>query len=73
MRNGSAKGLRWMLVWVVAATLIAGCGKKDDPIAQAERNDVAKGVAAPSIVDTKAIAEEGFIYGLPLVLSLIHI
>jgi len=49
--------------------LLAGCGKKDDPIAQAEKKDVAKGVAAPSIAETKAIAEEGFIYGLPLVMN----
>jgi hypothetical protein len=28
-----------------------------------------RGVAAPSIVETKAIAEEGFIYGLPLVMN----
>ena len=46
-----------------------GCGKKDDPIAQAEKKDVAKGVAAPSIVEVKAIAEEGFIYGLPLAMN----
>ena len=49
--------------------LLAGCGKKDDPITQAEKKDVAKGVAAPSIAETKAIAEEGFIYGLPLVMN----
>jgi hypothetical protein len=30
---------------------------------------VAKGIVAPSIVETKAIAEEGFIYGLPLVMN----
>ena len=49
--------------------LLAGCGKKDDPISQAEKKDVAKGVAAPSIAETKAIAEEAFIYGLPLVMN----
>ena len=49
--------------------LLAGCGKKDDPIAQAEKKDVAKGVAAPGIAETKAIAEEAFIYGLPLVMN----
>jgi hypothetical protein len=30
---------------------------------------VAKGVPAPSLEQTKAIAEEGFIYGLPLVMN----
>jgi len=28
--------------------------------------DVVEGVAAPGIVETKAIAEEGFLYGLPI-------
>ena len=60
---------RWFLLAAVAATLIVGCGKKDDAIAQAEKTDVAKGVAAPSLEQTKAIAEEGFIYGLPLVMN----
>src|SRR5438105_7304384 len=60
---------RWAAIVVTAAGLIAGCGKKDDPIAQAEKKDVAKGVAAPSIAETKAIAEEGFIFGLPLVMN----
>ncbi len=54
---------------VAAATLFAGCGKKDDPVAQAQTQDVAKGVAAPDIAQVKAIAEEAFIYGLPLVMN----
>jgi hypothetical protein len=33
--------LKWALLCVVAVALVAGCGKKDDPIAQAERKDVA--------------------------------
>src|SRR4249920_542599 len=49
--------------------LVAGCGKKDDSVAQAEKKDVAKGIAAPGIAETKAIAEEGFIYGLPIVMN----
>jgi hypothetical protein len=69
MRNGFSRHLKWTLVCVVAATLVAGCGKKDDPIAQAEKQDVAKGVPAPGIAETKAIAEEAFIYGLPLVMN----
>src|SRR5947207_12853435 len=54
---------------VAVTTLAAGCGKKDDPIAQAEKKDVAKGAVAPSIAEVKAIAEEGFIYGLPIVMN----
>ena len=59
----------WFLLAAVAATLIVGCGKRDDVIAQAEKKDVAKGVSPPSIEQTKAIAEEGFIFGLPLVMN----
>ena len=69
MRTSASKFLKWVLLCAVAATLIAGCGKQDDPIAQAEKKDVAKGVAAPGIAETKAIAEEAFIYGLPIVMN----
>ena len=37
-------------------------------MAQAAKKDAAAGVPAPSIADVKAIAEEGFIYGLPIVM-----
>jgi hypothetical protein len=43
--------------------------RKNDSVSQAEKKDVAKGIAAPGIVETKAIAEEGFIYGLPIVMK----
>jgi hypothetical protein len=33
------------------------------------KNNLANGVAAPSIAETKAIVEEGFIYGLPIVMN----
>ena len=56
-------------ILLIATTLIAGCGKKGDSVAVAEKQDVAKGVPAPSIAETKAIAEEGFIYGLPIVMN----
>jgi hypothetical protein len=48
---------------VAAAALLAGCGK-DDSISKA-----AKGSAAPGIAETRAIAEDGFIYGLPIVMN----
>ena len=44
-----SKYLGWALLCATAMTLIAGCGKKDDPIAQAERKEVAKAVSAPGI------------------------
>jgi hypothetical protein len=69
MRTAARTGLNWVLLCAFAATLIAGCGKQDDPIARAEKKDVAKGVAAPGIAETKAIAEEGFVYGLPIVMN----
>jgi hypothetical protein len=69
MRTARSNFLDFAVILIAATTLIAGCGKKDDPIAQAEKKDVAKGVAAPSIAEVKTIAEEGFIYGLPLVMN----
>jgi hypothetical protein len=39
---------------IAASALAAGCGKKDDSVAQAEKKDVAKGIAAPGIAETKA-------------------
>ncbi|MBE2262973.1 MAG: DUF1254 domain-containing protein [Burkholderiaceae bacterium] len=48
---------------------VTGCGKKADPVVQAEKKEEAKGVLAPGIAETKAIAEEAFIYGLPIVMN----
>jgi hypothetical protein len=49
----------------IALVLIAGCGGKNDAINQAEKTEKDR----PSIAETKAIAEEGFIYGLPIVMN----
>src|SRR5215510_4010029 len=57
------------LCWAMVLALLAGCGKSDDTITQAEKKDVAAGVPAPSIAEVKTIAEEGFIYGLPIVMN----
>ena len=56
-------------ICVFSAVLVTGCSKKDDPIVQADKKDVVASVAAPSLAQIKAIAEEGFIYGLPLVMN----
>jgi hypothetical protein len=56
--------VKWPAIVAAAVALTAG-----DAIAQAEKKDAAKGVAAPSVAETRAIAEEGFIYGLPLVMN----
>ena len=68
MAMAASKALKWVVI-AAAVALIAGCAKKDDAISQAEKKDVAQGVPGPSIAETKAIAEEGFIYGLPLVMN----
>ena len=69
MMSAASKALRWAVFAATAMTLFAGCAKKNDAISRAEKQDVAQGVPAPSITATKAIAEEGFIYGLPLVMN----
>ncbi len=61
--------LRRVVAVAAALFLVLGCGKKDDPMAVAEKKDVAMGVAAPGIAETRAIAEESFIYGLPIVMN----
>jgi hypothetical protein len=57
------------LVGLMAVALLAGCGKKDDAVTQAGKKDAAVGVSVPGIAEVKAIAEEGFIYGLPIVMN----
>jgi len=69
MRDNHRKMLAGVAGIVVAAALLAGCGKKEDPVAQAAKQAASKGVAAPGIAEVKAIAEEGFIYGLPIVMN----
>lgn len=55
------------MAYFVAATLLTGC--KPDSVSQAEKVDSTDGTPVPGIIETKAIAEEGFIYGLPLVMN----
>ena len=54
---------------VISVSLLAGCAGKNDPINAASQADKKAGVAIPSITETKAIAEEAFIYGLPIVMN----
>src|SRR5258705_3731563 len=53
------------LASLIAASLITGCASKHDAIANAEKMEKDR----PGFADTKAIAEEGFIYGLPIVMN----
>lgn len=52
----------------ITVILFSACEKKSDAIGQAEQAEKKAGLPAPGIEETKAIAEEGFIYGLPLVM-----
>ena len=54
---------------LVGALAFTGCDKKGDVISQTEKADKQAGIAAPGIAETKTIAEEGFIYGLPLIVN----
>lgn len=45
--------------------LLSGCGGKNDAVSQAEKKETNR----PTIAETKAIAEEGFVYGLPVVMN----
>jgi hypothetical protein len=59
MKIKTANAIASALLCILTATLVTGCEKKN-----------AGGVAgAPSLEDTKAIAEQGFIYGLPIVMN----
>ena len=49
---------------VALVALLAGCSKKD-AVEQAQP----AATKGPSVAEVKAIAEEGFIYGLPLVMN----
>jgi hypothetical protein len=58
MKIKTSNMLASALLCVLAATFVTGCEKKD-----------AAGVPVPGIEETKAIAEEGFLYGLPIVMN----
>ena len=65
----SLKSVSLFVLVGAAGVLLVGCGDKNDPIAKADKADAKAGVAAPGIEETKAIAEAGFIYGLPIVMN----
>lgn len=54
---------------VVAATLVTGCNGNTDSVSEAKKSDKLAGIPVPGIEETRAIAEEGFIYGLPIVMN----
>lgn len=57
------------LLCPLISLVLTGCNKASDPIATAKQADKEDAVAIPSIEEVKAIAEEGFIFGLPIVMN----
>ena len=68
MKTTSSRFLHLVFAGVIASTALQSC-KKNDPINQAEQADKLAGIAVPSIAETKAIAQEAFVYGLPIVMN----
>ena len=58
-----------MVAGALSLTLFTGCSTRNDAISIAEQADRYSGSPVPGIEETKAIAEEGFIYGLPIVMN----
>ncbi len=56
---------RMAMALASAALLLNGCATQKDIVSQAEKGEKDK----PSIAEVRAIAEEGFIYGFPLVMN----
>jgi hypothetical protein len=57
--------LNAVIIIVITLSLSVGCASSKDVVAQAEKGETAK----PGFAETRAIAEEGFIYGLPIVMN----
>lgn len=56
-----------MLTSLIMAALMVGCATSKDTVSQTEKGEKDR----PGFAQTKAIAEEGFIYGLPIVMNFI--
>jgi hypothetical protein len=67
MKTNRRRFITGTLASAIAITLVAGC--KSDSVSRAEKADKLAGIAVPGIVETRKIAEEGFIYGLPIVMN----
>ena len=69
MNNRQVSTFIGLIIVAIVAVMSVGCGNKNDAVSQAEKKDTVAGIPVPSIEETKAIAEEGFIYGLPIVMN----
>jgi hypothetical protein len=56
---------RFVVLSAAAATLLVGCGEKNDPIAKAEKKDEKK----PGVLAIKDITREAYIYGFPMLMN----
>lgn len=65
MKSSPKSWSNLVLVAVAATALVASCGGKKDAVSQAEKTEANR----PSFAEAKAIAEEGFVYGLPIVMN----
>lgn len=68
MKTNHFRFLHLVLFGLIVNTAFQSC-KKNDAINQAEQADKLAGIAVPSIAETKAIAQEAFVYGLPIVMN----
>ncbi len=55
--------------FAIIALTITASAREGDAVTAGENADKTAGIKAPSIEKVKAIAEEGFIYGLPIVMN----
>ena len=69
MKNRQVSAFIGLVIVAIVAVMSVGCGNKNDAVSQAEKKDAVAGIPVPSLEETKAIAEEGFIYGLPIVMN----
>ncbi len=65
MKSNAPTLLTGAAALAAVATLLTGCSAKNDTISQAEKGQK----DAPGFAETRAMAEQGFIYGLPLVMN----
>lgn len=63
--GGTRHLIAGLLAVGIIATLITGCATKPDAVTRAANSET----NAPGIDETKDIAEQGFIYGLPIVMN----
>ncbi len=68
MKIKISDAIRSSLMCLLAVTLVTGC-KQNDTVSQAERADKINGVAVPGVEQTKQIAQDGFVFGLPIVMN----